>query len=106
MPFPPLLGRIYPAQSGKWGSDCPSSHHSDPKGRIPPTTISRHPDKAREELHRILAEARAAKAIPWDANRTGLYRANFPQMTGCLPEDEGAPLRFDFETEMARLEAA
>ena len=64
------------------------------------------PDKVREELHRILAEVRAAKAIPWDANRTGLYRANFPQMTGCLPEDEGAPLRFDFETEMARLEAA
>jgi hypothetical protein len=30
----------------------------------------------------------------------------FPQMTGCLPEDEGAQLRFDFETEMARLEAA
>jgi len=27
-------------------------------------------------------------------------------MTGCLPEDEGAQLRFDFETEMARLEAA
>jgi hypothetical protein len=27
-------------------------------------------------------------------------------MTGCLPSDEGAQLRFDFETEMARLEAA
>ena len=64
------------------------------------------PDMVREELHRILAEARAAKTIPWDANRTALYRAIFPQMTGCLPEDEGAQLRFDFETEMARLEAA
>jgi hypothetical protein len=64
------------------------------------------PDMMREELHRILAEARAAKTIPWDANRTALYRAIFPQMTGCLPEDEGAQLRFDFETEMARLEAA
>jgi hypothetical protein len=64
------------------------------------------PDRLREELHRILGEARAAKTIPWDANRTGLYRTIFPQMTGCLPEDEGAQLRFDFETEMARLEAA
>ena len=51
-------------------------------------------------------EARAAKTIPWDANRTALYRGIFPQMTGCLPEDEGAQLRFDFETEMARLETA
>jgi hypothetical protein len=60
----------------------------------------------REELHRILAEARAAKALPWDPNRTALYRTIFPQMTGCLPEEEGAQLRFDFETELARLEAA
>ncbi len=27
-------------------------------------------------------------------------------MTNCLPEDEGARLRFDFEMELARLEAA
>jgi hypothetical protein len=51
-------------------------------------------------------EARAAKTIPWDANRTALYRTIFPQMAGCLPSDEGAQLRFDFDTEMARLEAA
>ena len=42
------------------------------------------PNKVREELYRILAEARAAKTIPWDANRTALYRAIFPQMTGCF----------------------
>jgi hypothetical protein len=64
------------------------------------------PDEVREELHKILAEARAAKVIPWDDDRTSLYRTIFPQMTGCLPEDEGAQLRFDFETELARLEAA
>jgi hypothetical protein len=64
------------------------------------------PDKVREELHKILAEARAAKAMPWDAKRAALYRTIFPQMTGCLLEDEGAQLRFDFETELARLEAA
>jgi hypothetical protein len=64
------------------------------------------PDEVREELHKILAEARAAKAIPWDAHRTRLYRTIFPQMTNWLPEEEGAQLRFEFETELARLEAA
>jgi tRNA nucleotidyltransferase/poly(A) polymerase len=64
------------------------------------------PEKVREELHKILAEARAATAMPWDAQRTALYRTIFPQMSHCLPEEEGAQLRFDFETELARLEAA
>jgi hypothetical protein len=64
------------------------------------------PDKVREELHKILAEARAAKAMPWDGRRAALYRTIFPQMTNCLPEDEGAQLRFQFEEELARLEAA
>ncbi len=35
-----------------------------------------------------------------------LYRTIFPQMTNWLPEDEGAQLRFEFETEIKRLEAA
>jgi hypothetical protein len=35
-----------------------------------------------------------------------LYRTIFPQMTNWLPEEEGAQLRFEFETELARLEAA
>ena len=39
-------------------------------------------------------------------HRTAVYRTIFPQMTNCLPEDEGAQLRFDFETELARLKAA
>ena len=64
------------------------------------------PQKVREELHKILAEARAAKATPWDAKRTALYRTIFPQMTNCLPEEEGAQLRFEFERQLARLEAA
>jgi hypothetical protein len=59
------------------------------------------PDKVRARLHRILAEARAAQKPPWDPTRVSLYRTIFP-----LPEEEGAQLRFEFETEMARLEAA
>jgi hypothetical protein len=72
-----------------------------------PTPVYRaDPDTVRQELYRILAEARAAHAMPWDAKRILLYRTIFPQMTNWLPEEEGAQLRFEFETELVRLEAA
>lgn len=64
------------------------------------------PDTVRAELHKILAEARAAQKLPWDSSKASLYRTIFPQMTNWLPEDEGAQLRFAFDTEMARLKAA
>jgi hypothetical protein len=64
------------------------------------------PDSVRAELHKILAEARAAQTLPWEPTRVSLYRTIFPQMTNWLPEEEGAQLRFEFETELARLEAA
>jgi hypothetical protein len=72
-----------------------------------PTPVYRaDPDQVREDLYKILAKARAAKKMPWDSRQVSLYRTIFPQMTNWLPEDEGAQLRFDFETELARLEAA
>ena len=64
------------------------------------------PDKVRSRLHKILAEARAARKFPWEPTTVSLYRTIFPQMTLWLPEDEAAQLRFEFETELARLEAA
>jgi hypothetical protein len=64
------------------------------------------PDKVRARLHKILAEARAAQLLPWEPTRVSLYRTIFPQMTLWLPEDEGAQLRFEFETELVRLDAA
>jgi len=64
-----------------------------------------NPDKVRARLHKILAEARAAQMSPWEPARVSLYRTIFPQMTLWLPEDEAAQLRFEFETEMARLES-
>jgi hypothetical protein len=64
------------------------------------------PDEVRAELHRILAEARAAKIMPWDASKVSLYQTIFPQMTNWLPEEEAAQLRFEFETELERLKAA
>ncbi len=64
------------------------------------------PDEVRARLHKILAEARAAQRLPWDRDKLLVYRTIFPQMAGWLPEEEGAQLRFEFDTEMARLRAA
>ena len=64
------------------------------------------PDHVRRELHAILAQARAAEALPWRPRQLLFYRTVFPQMTNWLPEEEGAQLCFEFEAELARLEAA
>jgi hypothetical protein len=64
------------------------------------------PDKVRRRLQKILAEARAAQKLPWEATTVSLYRTIVPQMASWLPEEEGAQLCFEFETELARLEAA
>jgi hypothetical protein len=80
---------------------------SDPFGKDTSTPEYRaDPDSVRVELHKILAEARAAQKLPWEPKTVLLYRTIFPQMTNWLPDDEGAQLRFEFETEIRRLEAA
>lgn len=80
---------------------------SDPFDDDAPTPVYRaDPDEVRAELYKILAEARAAKTLPWEPKQVSLYKTIFPQMTNWLPEDEAAQLRFDFESEMARLDAA
>jgi hypothetical protein len=71
-----------------------------------PAAYRPNPDKVRARLYKILREARAAQRLPWEPTRTSLYRTIFPQMTLWLPEDEGAQLRFEFEAELVRLEAA
>jgi hypothetical protein len=71
-----------------------------------PQAYRADPDKVRERLHSILAEARAAKKTPWEPRRVLLYRTIFPQMSLWLPEEEAAQLRFEFETELVRLKAA
>ena len=63
------------------------------------------PDRVRARLYKILAEARAADTPPWGPARLSLYRTIVPQMTGFLPKEEGAQLRFEFEQELARLKA-
>lgn len=47
-----------------------------------------------------------AQRLPWEPRTVLLYRTIFPQMTNWLPDEEGAQLRFEFETEIRRLEAA
>ena len=64
------------------------------------------PDEVRAELLRVLAQARAARSFPWDARRTLYWRTVFPQMTNWLPDAEAEQLRFEFATEIQRLEAA
>ncbi len=64
------------------------------------------PDRVRRRLEAILAEARAASTMPWRPVKLSLYREIFPRMSNWLPEDEAKQLCFDFDTEMARLEAA
>jgi hypothetical protein len=71
-----------------------------------PPSYRPDPDQVRARLQKILAEARAAEKLPWDQDKLLVYRTIFPQMAGWLPEDEGAQLKFEFATEMARLKAA
>lgn len=62
------------------------------------------PDRVRARLNRILAETRAAEALP--RGRASLFLTIFPQMTLWLPEDKAAQFRFEFEAQMKRLEVA
>jgi hypothetical protein len=89
-------------QGDLFGNDEPDDLFADQ-----PTPVYRaDPDQVREDLYKILSEARAAQKMPWEPTRVSVYRTIFPQMTNWLPEEEGAQLRFEFETELARLEAA
>ena len=77
-------------------------------GNEPATVQSYLPDPAevRVKLHLVLSHARAAPDVPWRAKDREFYRTVFPQMTNWLPNEEAAQLRFEFEAELARLEAA
>lgn len=91
-------------------SDQPDFFAADPQpdlfGADSPPAYRPDSDKVRARLHRILAEAKGAETLPWEPARLSLYRTIFPQMTLWLPEDEAAQLRFAFETELERLQAA
>jgi hypothetical protein len=89
-------------QGDLFGNDGPASPDEDFETPV----YYPDKDKVRAKLHQILGEARAAERMPWDADKFLVYRTIFPHMAGWLPKEEGAQLRFDFETELARLKAA
>ncbi len=91
-----------PTQSDLFGNDT----QPDMFGDTPTPEYRADPDEVRAELHRILAEVRAADTLPWEPRKALVYRTTFPQMTLWLPEEEGAQLRLEFETEMERLKVA
>jgi hypothetical protein len=64
------------------------------------------PDRIRGRLSEVLAEARAAGRMPWNAEQLRNRAAMFRQMGRFLPEEEAAQLTFAFEQEVARLKAA
>ncbi|TPJ73367.1 hypothetical protein [Mesorhizobium sp. B2-6-2] len=85
-----------------FGSDEPELFDQD----APPVYYQGDPDRVRTRLHKLIAEARAADSLPWDADSVRLYRKIVPQMVLWLPQEEGAQLCFEFEEEMRRLAAA
>jgi hypothetical protein len=91
-----------PRQRDLFRDDEPADQFDDQ----PTPEYRADPDEVRQELYRILAEARAAQAMPWDAQHVLLYRTIFPQMTNWLPEEEATQLCFEFEAELARLKIA
>ena len=65
-----------------------------------------NPDRVRPRLEAILAEMRAEPKMAWDFSPQLLYQKIFPDMTHCLPEEEGERYRADFEKEWLRLATA
>lgn len=63
------------------------------------------PNDIRRQLHKVLAEARAAETWPWPPDRVKFHRCVFPQMTDWLPPEEAEQLKREFAAELARLEA-
>jgi hypothetical protein len=62
------------------------------------------PNDVRVRLHRVLAEARAARSgPPWNERTTRMYQIVFPQMANWLPDAEAQQLCFQFQEELVRL---
>jgi hypothetical protein len=65
------------------------------------------PDEIRRRLLGMLREIRAARTrSPWPPETTRLNQLIFPQMANWLPPEERDQLRFEFESELKRLNLA
>lgn len=73
---------------------------------MPVTPPVRHtPETIRAEMHAILAEARAADAMPWTPRTLRAHTAMFPYMAEWLKNGEGERLMLAFKAELDRLGA-
>ncbi|HTT83877.1 MAG TPA: hypothetical protein VMF67_10380 [Rhizomicrobium sp.] len=83
---------------------------SDPQPELledqPEHVYRADPEEVRRDLMRLLMQVRSAQVMPWEPRKVRLYRTIFPQMSQWPPDDEEKQLCFEFETDLARLEAA
>ena len=80
----------------------------DAGGRRPAPSsgpINHTPETIRVLMHEILAKARAAETMPWDARELRGHTAMFPYMAEWLKGGEGDGLLAEFKAEMDRLRA-
>jgi hypothetical protein len=63
-------------------------------------------ERVRTKLYALLALAKSAEKMPWDARKAGMWQIVFPQMANWLSEDERDQLRFEFAQELERLKLA
>ncbi len=60
----------------------------------------------RQMMLALIAQARAAEAMPFEPKELQRHVAMFPIMAQWLPPEEGEQLLLEFETEMERLRRA
>lgn len=72
---------------------------------VPPPAGGHTSETIRALMHEILAEARGAEVVPWNARKLRSNTAMFPYMAEWLKDGEGDQLLLEFKAEMDRLEA-
>jgi hypothetical protein len=70
---------------------------------LTPTSYVPDADAVRKPILRLLAEARAADALPWPPARARVHAIVVEQSANWLPEPERSELRAAFRAELARL---
>jgi len=78
---------------------------AEPIVRPVATPVQHTPETIRTLMHDILAEARAAEALPWTARQLRSYTAMFPFMAEWLKGGEGDGLMAELKAELDRLQA-
>src|SRR4051794_3865682 len=69
----------------------------------PPPPGGHTSETIRSQMHKLIAQARAASATPWPLRQTRTHMVMFPYMAEWLPKEEGEQLLLEFKSEMHRL---